>query len=240
MQVCTLIHESFEGLGAIHNWLQKKNYHVRETHSYRGDALPQVQDFDGLIVMGGPQDLKDLKKYPYLQDEIRLIKQAIQQDKLVLGVCLGAQLIAESLGAKTEASPEKEIGVFPLQLTQQGYADPVMRHFPDSFPATHWHNDMPGLPAGAAVLAASRGCPRQIICFKPRVYGLQCHFELTREDISKMVNHSSGDLTPGRYIQTKAELLNQDYSAINQLMFQFLDHFSKVTKNTGGLCAINY
>lgn len=229
MRVHALIHADFEGLGAIQIWLNKKNYFIRETHTYRGEALPLVDDFDWLIIMGGPQNLKELEKYSYLQDEIRLITQAIQKGKLILGVCLGAQLIAESLGGKTETSPEREVGVFPLQLTEKGYADPIMRHFPDEFPVAHWHNDMPGLSAGATILAASRGCPRQIIRFKPSVYGLQCHLELTIENVREMLNHDQSELRPNRYTQTREELLSHNYSSINQWLFMFLDQFCKVT-----------
>lgn len=228
MRVHALIHAPFEGLGVIQEWLRKNDYSLRETHSYRGDILPDAKDFDWLIIMGGPQNLQTLEKYPYLQNEIRLISQAVSQHKLVLGICLGAQLIAESMGAKTTSSPEKEIGVFSLQLTEKGHSDPIMRHFPDEFPVTHWHNDMPGLPATAAVLAVSSGCPRQIVRFKPQVYGLQCHFELAAADLKRMIDHDENDLVFGRFTQTKEELLNHNYSKINQLMFLFLDHFAKV------------
>lgn len=228
MRVSALIHAPFEGLGAIHTWLQKGGYRLKEFRPYRGEELPDVDDFDWLLVMGGPQDGKALEKYPYLRSEVNLISRALAHHKLILGICLGAQLIAESLGAKIEASPEKEIGVFPLQLTEQGYADPIMRHFPDQFQAAHWHSDMPGLPAGAAVLATSQGCPRQIVRFKPGVYGLQCHLELTLDDVTKMIAHEN-ELIFGRYTQTKEELLHHHYAAINQLMFLFLDNFIKTT-----------
>lgn len=226
MRVSALIHAPFEGLGAIHVWLQRNGYSLRECHSYRGETLPEPDDFDWLIVMGGPQDGKALDKYPYLRNEINLITRTLHQQKLILGICLGAQLISASLGAKIEVSPEKEIGVFPLQLTEQGYADPITRHFPDQFQVAHWHSDMPGMPAGAAVLAKSQGCPRQIIRFRPGVYGLQCHLELVIDDVIKMIAHET-DLTFGRYSQTKEELLHHNYSAINQLLFLFLDNFIK-------------
>jgi GMP synthase (glutamine-hydrolysing) len=225
VRVNALLHAPFEGLGVIGHWLQKKNYPLQETHTYRGDTVRRVDDFDWLIVMGGPQNLKNLGKYPYLQPEIQLIKQAIQHDKLVVGICLGAQLIAESLGAKTEASPEKEIGFFPLELTEKGHVDPIMRHFPERFPAGHWHSDMPGLPPEASILAASPGCPRQIIRFKPRVYGLQCHLEFTADDIRNLIHHAGDDLTAGRYTQTRDELLYYDCTAVHEFMFLFLDHY---------------
>jgi GMP synthase (glutamine-hydrolysing) len=228
MRVHALIHAPFEGLGVIRNWLSEKNHFLQETHTYRGDLLPRIENFDWLIIMGGPQSLQELDKYPYLKDELRLITQALQGNKLILGICLGAQLIAEALGAKTVTSPETEIGVYPLQLTETGYTDPIMRHFPDPFNATHWHHDMPGLPDDATVLASSSGCPRQIIRFRRGVYGLQCHLELTQTDIGKMIDHDSQDLVAGRYTQTKYELLNHNYTEVNQLMFLFLNYFTQV------------
>ena len=228
MRVHTLIHAPFEGLGVIRGWLSEKNHFLHETHTYRGDPLPRVENFDWLIIMGGPQSLQKLEKYLYLKDELRLINEALQSNKLILGICLGAQLIAEALGAKTVSSPETEIGVFPLHLTGKGYTDPILRHFPDPFNATHWHHDMPGLPEEAVILASSSGCPRQIIRFRRGVYGIQCHLELTSADISKMIDHGSHDLISGRYIQTKYELLNHNYTENNQLMFLFLNYFSQV------------
>lgn len=228
MRILVIIHADFERLGAIHTWLNKKGCDLMEVHPYRGEVLPKMADFDGLIIMGGPQDLKEIEKYDYLQKELSLIQNAIHTHKLVLGICLGAQLIAESLGAKTESSPEREIGIFPVQLTEAGYSDQITRHFPEQFKVGHWHNDMPGLPAGAKVLATSLGCPRQIICFRPYVYGLQCHFEFTIENIRALLEHQSEDLPSGRFVQNKQALLEYPYQAINKLMWLFLDNFVQV------------
>ncbi len=228
MRVHAIIHAAFEGLGAIQTWLDRKDFSLSVSHPYRGDQLPNPNTYDWLIIMGGPQDLKQIHKYPYLRDELSLIQQSIDLNKMVLGICLGAQLIAESLGAKTEPSPEKEIGIFPVNLTDSGHADPITRHFPDQFAVAHWHSDMPGLPDGATVLATSRGCPRQIICFKPQVYGLQCHFELTEENLREMLGSQPGDLGSGRYIQSRQELLQFSYLPINQNMWLFLDNFTKL------------
>lgn len=130
MRVHAIIHAAFEGLGAIQTWLDRKDFSLSVSHPYRGDQLPNPNTYDWLIIMGGPQDLKQIHKYPYLRDELSLIQQSIDLNKMVLGICLGAQLIAESLGAKTEPSPEKEIGIFPVNLTDSGHADPITRHFP--------------------------------------------------------------------------------------------------------------
>src|SRR3990167_675330 len=112
-----------------------------------------------LILMGGPQSPLKIGEFPYLADEIDLIKTAFLQNKRILGFCLGAQLIGEALGAPTGRSPEKEVGVYPVTLTEEGKKDPLLTDLPDNFPVIHWHNDMPGLLEDSALLAYSEGCP---------------------------------------------------------------------------------
>lgn len=225
MRVHCIIHADFETPGYYETWAQKNGLDCTITHIAKNEPLPSVDDFDILLCMGGPQSPLQIEQYPYLSDEIALIKQAVAQDKKVLGVCLGAQLIAESYGAKTEKSPHKEVGVFPLSLTEEGKADPFIQHFPEQFHSAHWHNDMPGIPPQAKILAHSEGCPRQIVCFSPKVYGFQCHLELSQERISWLIAHCPGDLSPARYVQEPEAILAQDYNAINQHLELFLQKF---------------
>lgn len=228
MQVLAIIHAPFEGLGSIKPWLVQHHHQLTEVHSYRGDDLPSINEFDCLIIMGGPQDLKNIEKYDYLSKEILFIQNAIKRNKSILGICLGAQLIAESLGAKTQASPQKEIGIFPVQLLNQASSDSVVKHFPYQFMSAHWHNDMPGLPSDAVVLAESRGCPRQIVRFQPHVYGLQCHLELTLENVQEMLAHEEGEFPEGPFVQSREELLGYPYDSINQYMDLFLKNFISI------------
>jgi GMP synthase (glutamine-hydrolysing) len=172
--------------------------------------------------MGGPQNTRRIKNYSYLKDEIDYIKLAISSNKYVLGVCLGAQLISESYGAKTERSPFTEIGVFPLNLTRHGKQDPIFKSFPDTISSCHWHTDMPGVPKDAKILAKSKGCPRQIIRYTPKVYGFQCHLELDLPSIEALIS-SSPSITEDTYMQTPEKLLLQDYNEINQWLKLFLD-----------------
>ena len=178
-----------------------------------------------LIIMGGPQSPQKVDEFPYLADEIDLIKAAIPQNKRVLGFCLGAQLIGEALGAPTGRSPEKEVGVYPVTLTEEGKKDPLLTDLPDNFPVIHWHNDMPGLLEDSALLAYSEGCPRQIIRYKPLVYGFQCHLEIDLDGIKTMVQAVPEDLKESKFTQSKDELLEQNYEPINQMMVNLLDRF---------------
>ena len=179
-----------------------------------------------LIVMGGPQSPLNIADAPYLIAEIELIKVALLQDKLVLGFCLGAQLIGEALGAKTARSPEKEVGVYPIDLTQNAKTDRLLKDEIDSFPVIHWHNDMPGLTPDAVVLASSAGCPQQIVRYRRKVYGFQCHLEITLDGVRTMIEATPEDLEPSKYTQSKEVLLKQDYASINSHMIQILDRFT--------------
>lgn len=226
MRIHYILHAAFEKLGAIESWVNNNKYQASGTHTYRNEQLPTLSEFDMLIIMGGPQCVLELDKYPYLREEITLIQQAIHSKKAVLGICLGAQLISEALGAKAEQSPKKEIGVYPVVTTQAAKTDPLFKQFPEQFDVMHWHNDMPGLAPGSVLLASSAGCPRQAFRYNDRVYGFQFHMELTPELVKKMTEHCAHELQPEQYVQTTAELMQHDLQAINQKMYLTLDYLA--------------
>jgi len=223
MKIATIIHAPFETPGVIEDWALENNHHFKQFHPYAGEELPKVEEFDFLILMGGPQSPLALEDFPYLKSEINLAQQAIDQDKLVIGFCLGAQIIAEALGARTQRSPEKEVGVFPIVLRNEGKQDPLFKDFPDTFPVIHWHNDMPGIAQGARLLASSTGCPQQAFGYGDRVYGFQFHMEITRDIAEELIKHCSGDLANSRFTQTADEIRANDYASINQRMKLILD-----------------
>lgn len=228
MDIHIIRHAEFESAGILLSWARQHGYQVSETHVYRNEKLPTVKNFDMLVIMGGPQSPIDIDNYPYLIPEITLIQQAIVADKKVLGFCLGAQLIGEAFGARTELSPEREIGVFPIQLTESGRAEHVLADFPDSLPVVHWHRDMPGLPAAAEVLARSAGCPRQIICFNDVTYGFQCHLEMGLSEIERLIKACDDYQTPGPYVQSPATMREQNYDNMQKTLMAFLDRFVAV------------
>ena len=226
------MHESFESPASIIIWAKSRRVNVSYTKLFNGDNFPEQCDFDFLVIMGGPQSpATTLVECPYFnfQKEINFIKKSIDENKIVLGVCLGAQLIGEALGAKFEHSPNREIGVFPIMLTNDGKQDPVISLFPESFMVGHWHGDMPGLTPESKVLAISEGCPRQIVRYTSIVYGFQCHFEFNREAINGMIENNFHELEEYKalpYIQTADQLNSFDYSEMNKLLFTFLDKLS--------------
>lgn len=229
MKILFVIHASFEKPGFIETWANQHGHPTQSVSPYKGEELPDVDGFDFIVVMGGPQSPLAIDEAPYLRDEINFIKQAIKKQKRILGVCLGAQLIGEALGAATERSPHREIGIYPIELLEAAKDDPMFKNFSAKFDVMHWHSDMPGIPEGAVLLAKSEGCPRQVVRYSDRIYGLQCHFELTQELVGKMVSHCVSDLVgKQRYVRSAKELIEADYSEINAKMEIILDYLVSV------------
>ncbi|MGX5100053.1 type 1 glutamine amidotransferase [Enterobacter cloacae] len=230
MHIHFIIHEHFEAPGAYETWGKNRGCSLSYTRVYQGDPLPEeLGRTDLLIIMGGPQSpATTLEECPWFdaQAEKALISRAIEAGKTVIGVCLGSQLIGEALGAAFCHSPEKEIGKFPVRLTDAGKANPLFEDFGHELNVGHWHNDMPGLTTQAKVLAYSEGCPRQIVQYGERVYGFQCHMELTPEVVELLIEHSQNDLRRAdefRFVETAEKLRSHDYCEMNQALFSFLD-----------------
>lgn len=213
MRVHFVIHESFESAGAYLPWAESRGYTISWSRVYAGETVPANADgFDMLVVFGGPQSPRTtLAECPYFdsQAEQHLINQAIAARKIVVGICLGSQLIGEALGAKVCQSPEKEIGHYPIALTEAGQQHPLFSHFGSPLNVGHWHNDMPGLTDQATILATSEGCPRQIVQYGNFVYGFQCHMEFTAEAIEGLIQHSEQELAEAkgkRFIRAVEEM----------------------------------
>lgn len=230
MKILFILHADFERPGAIATWAKNHDFETKYSRPFLGETLPHVDEFDWLIMMGGPQSPLELDLHPYLRSEIKLTKEALLSNKVVLGFCLGAQIIGEALGARTMRSPNKEVGVFPIQLTSEGYSDPLLEGLPREFPVVHWHNDMPGLTKDARILATSEGCPRQIVKYSERAYGFQCHPEPSREDVEGMTLSCEADLKPGPFVQEKEEFLSSDFVSINKTMHDILDNLLELQK----------
>lgn len=230
MNIHFIIHESFESPAAIEHWAIVNSHIITKTNIYQCQKLPtEVDDIDLLIIMGGPQSPNtSLEDCPYFNasEEILFIQKAINNGKTVLGVCLGAQLIGEALGASVERSPHKEIGVYSIYLTENAKSDHLVKSLPDRMEVAHWHGDMPGLTPNAKVLAYSATCPRQIISYSPRVYGFQCHFEFTSESVLSMIEHSQEELNKSvhmPYVCQTEWFKAYDFQQMNNYLFTFLD-----------------
>lgn len=214
-----------EGLGCIADWIYKDGHTLSYTKFYEKPVLPLLDDFDCLIVMGGPMSVYDEEKNPWLADEKRLIKGAIEAGKKVLGICLGSQFIAAALGAEVYPGKNTEIGWFPLQLTGSGLTS-VLRDIGGEY-VFHWHGDTFDIPQGATLLAQSEATPHQAFMYGDNVLALQFHLEVTEESIDAMVSTFASHLVADDYIQDATHILSQKNYVIrnNRLMYDILDEF---------------
>jgi GMP synthase-like glutamine amidotransferase len=217
-------HVPFEGPGSIGPWLETRGISIGFTRFFQHDTLPHSAEIDFLIVMGGPMSVNDEQVLPWLVSEKRFIGDMITRGKAVLGVCLGAQMIANVLGSKVYPNAEKEIGWFPIQSTASGHHSRVLR-FPDECRVFHWHGDTFDLPVGAVLLATSAACRNQAFQFGSSVIGLQFHLEATPDSAHDLVAHCREDLVPAKYVQTEEAILAapaERYAIINTLMSDVL------------------
>ena len=229
MKIHSLMHVAFEDAASIETWAQQHGHSLTYTHLYDGQKLPEIDPFDMLAIMGGPMNIYEHQSHPWLIEEKAFIKQAIDAGKKVIGVCLGAQLIADVLGAKVTANPNKEIGWFPIQLTPKGKDHSLFSDLPEKLDVFHWHGDTFSIPPGAMPLAGSAACNNQAFQYKDHVLGLQFHMEYTTESIDKMLTHCADEIVRAPYIQD-AGTIRSGYEKIPQAtahLFRLLDTFTQ-------------
>lgn len=226
MRIRFLQHVPFEGPAGIGDWAARKGHPVGITSLFQHEALPDQGEFDWLVVMGGPMGVGDEAGYPWMKGEKDFISESIAAGKGVIGICLGAQLIAEVLGARVYPNAYKEIGWLPIELTDQGRAWDPCAFLPHRCEVFHWHGDTFDLPDGAIHLARSRGCEHQAFVWGDRVLGLQFHLESTPTGVADLVANCADELVPGRYVQDAQRMLaatGEDYGRINRALFGILD-----------------
>ena len=225
MRAHYLQHVPFEGLGSIEIWLQTVGYEITSTQFYESTDLPRVEEIDLLVVIGGPMSINDEIKYPWFVDEKEFIRSAIELGKPTLGICLGAQLIANAMGGKVFQNSVKEIGWFPVQAVAS--SNNAAFKFPEETVVFHWHGETFSLPSEAIQIAKSEGCKNQAFQIGNSVIGLQFHLETTPDSAQSIVANCRDELVAGEYIQTEIDILNapQDrYSTINSLMSDILEY----------------
>jgi len=194
-KIWVLQHHPVENLGAIAEALEEAALAWQYVRIFDGARIPgDMKGAGGLIVMGGPESVYQLDRYPYLRDEMRLIEGALHDNKPILGVCLGAQLLAAVLGAPVRRGEHREIGWYQVRLTDAARNDRLMEGLPAAFTAAHWHSDVFDLPAGAVALASSDRTENQAFRFGDKAYGLLFHAEISQERIGKLVAEFGEDL----------------------------------------------
>ncbi len=229
LRIEILQHVAFEGLGSMEAWFKSRGHELRYTRLYAGelpaDPAGKGSPADWLVIMGGPMGVHDEAEFPWLVPEKRAIEAALKRGAAVLGVCLGAQLLAHVLGAEVGPNPEKEIGWFPVDPAPDTAATWLGKTFPGRFTPFHWHGDTFAIPAGAVPLGSSHACKNQGFLYRENALGLQFHPEITPDALAGLLRHCGGELAiagteQGRYVQPedrlKAGLIHAD--GVNAMM----------------------
>ncbi|HOP62635.1 MAG TPA: type 1 glutamine amidotransferase [Spirochaetota bacterium] len=229
-RVHILQHVPFETPGCILNWALDMGYPVTYTHFYAEEPLPDINEIDWLVVMGGPMSVNDEKIYPWLSGEKRFIESAISSGKVVIGICLGAQLIAEVMGSRIKTNGLKEIGWHRIFRADEMPLSGLLNIIPDGIDVFHWHGETFDIPGGAVHGFSSDCCRNQDFLYRDRVMGLQFHMEVTPHLLHEMINNCRGELIPSEYVQEEDCILSgmKYIRDNNSVMYSLLDKLDEV------------
>ena len=222
-----LQHKPFEGPNKIGEWIINNGYTLTFTRFYLNEKLPLHNEYDTLIVMGGPMGVYDESQYTWLIEEKKFLKEAISLNKKILGVCLGSQLLADALGANVYPNKEKEIGFLSINKVQA--KSTLLSNFPETSVVFQWHGDTFDLPVGAELLASSDVCKNQAFVYGGNVLALQFHFEVTEASIDEFLVQGKNELIEKPYIQNVDTIRNgykylpTCHLLLDELLQKFID-----------------
>lgn len=210
MRVHALQHGNIPDHVTIQEIIEDMEHEFRLSHPANGDSLPPVNDFDWLIVLGGIMDTHETEKHPWLIEEKKLIRESVDSGKIVLGICLGAQLLADSMGAVISKSEYKEIGWHGVRKTDEAKSSPVFGTFPDWFNVFQWHDYTFELPEGSILIAENDCCRNQAFEYdNGRVIGLQFHPEFNNDCIRMLATEHADKIVEGKYIQPQEAIMTE-------------------------------
>ena len=222
LSILVFQNDPYDGPGYLGEAFLRRGARLTTIRLDQGEAVPDITPYDILLVMGGTMNVYAENEHPWLAPETQAIRQAVQADKAVLGVCLGGQLLAKALDAPVHVGAATEIGLTPITLTEAGKADPLFQGL-SQIEAVEWHDDTFDIPNGATALACSEGCANQAFRFGQRAYGLQFHPEVSPEMLAQWIKAAGNvpiDLSPfQRAVETKVEALQ---AQANRLVDNFL------------------
>ena len=214
----------------ITEWATARGHSLETYAVYDGVVLPNITQLDGLIIMGGPMSVHDEDLHPWLAEEKIYIQHALCEKKRVMGVCLGAQLIADAMGATISTMPQKEIGWHPIAYSDAMMGHPLIAKLNTAMSAFHWHGECFSIPKGAQPLASSQACANQGFWHEQGILALQCHLEMDAPAIEAICDACSTELSEtSPYIQS-AETIErniQHIPAMRSALFHMLDYWAR-------------
>ena len=229
MKIHYLQHDDLVQACTIEQWATEQGILLSNTQVHKGEAFPDTSDFDLLIILGGRMGAYEEDDYPWLIDEKAFIKRAIAENKYVLGLCLGAQILADVLGGLVHPHVHKEIGWWPVHFSPQ-IEGTLLQGLPEMVHLFEFHGDTFTLPAGVKLLASSEGCENQAFIYNDRVLAVQFHPEVSVEKM-KVLAEAVGNVE-GPYSQPAAHYMNEQayFEQSKEVMFTILCNFKEQIK----------
>lgn len=220
-------HAAHEGPANIGSWLKENKYDYSVNHIYKTASITD-NDFDALIILGGPMGSYDEDKFTWMKSEKKFIERAVKDGKKVLGVCLGSQLLADVLGAKVYPHKHKEIGWFPITISDSPASERLFSGVPKTLDVFHWHGDTFDLPKDAELLTSNEATINQAFSYGDNVVGLQFHIEVAQNDIEDWIKASPANyLQPEKYVQRAEDMLKKQdkFEMMKKYNEKFLRNF---------------
>ena len=226
LKIHCIMHVPYEGPGIIADWIEKKNHSLTYTKFYAEASLPDASDIHMLVIMGGPMNVFDYHIYPWVEEEIEWVGAFIQSGKPVIGICLGAQIIAAALEAEVYPGTQKEIGWHSLQFLPSVGEYMIWKEHPGTRKVFQWHGDTFDIPENTIHIASSPAFPSQGYIFEKQVVALQFHLEVTHKGVQDLIENCKDEIVPAAYIQSADAMIadTKHYKSNQQLMFQLLDY----------------
>lgn len=204
-----LQHVPFESPAHILTWASSKHWKILLIKVYESIDFPDIAQVDVLVIMGGPMSVNDDAELPWLKPEKTFIQSFINSGKPILGICLGAQLIAHVLGANIHKNPEKELGWWPLQLTEAAIHHPLFKDFPSEMTVFHWHGETFTLPENSTLLMSTTACRNQAFLYRENIVGLQFHLELDQKAMEICMPYIREEFQNSAFVQDENSIRNE-------------------------------